>query len=194
MCLALMMLLQGLKPRQRVYFDDGRCLVSVRYPWQWHDIRSFITPENPAVQEVYSQIGPDAWALYDFVCLNVQYVADFGEWWKFPSETLRGYGDCEDCANLLTSLLKAGGIPAYTALGSYAGYGHAWCQQDGQILETTYTWARPVPDPENYCPYVLFNNEEVIELWPNALGELFSLRRDEATKLKLMAEVLDGAF
>ncbi|GAJ19642.1 unnamed protein product, partial [marine sediment metagenome] len=32
-------------------------------------------------------------------------------------------------------------------------YGHSWCQLDGQIIETTYTSAIPVPDPEDYCPY-----------------------------------------
>ncbi|MBA7699974.1 hypothetical protein ES703_108680 [subsurface metagenome] len=54
-------------------------------------------------------------------------------------------------------------------------------------METTFTSARPVPDPQDYCPYVLFSDQEVIELWPGALDEVFSLRRDEATKLNLIA-------
>ncbi|GAI96722.1 unnamed protein product, partial [marine sediment metagenome] len=143
----------------RAYHLDGQYLVSVRYPGHLNDIREFVQPHNPDVIAVYSQYGPDPWALFDFVCKNTEYVADFGEYWRFPSETLRGFGDCEDTSILLTSLIRAGGAPCYVALGSLGGYGHSWCQLDGQILETTYTAARLVPDPQSYCPYVLFDNE-----------------------------------
>ncbi|GAI87262.1 unnamed protein product [marine sediment metagenome] len=170
---------------------NGQYLVSVRYPGQWHDIRSFVQPDNPDVLAVYSQIGPDYWALYDFVCRNIDYRRDIGEFWMTPSETLRGAGDCEDCANLLTSLLIAAGVPAYTVLGNYQGYGHAWCEHRGQLMETTYTRAQPVPDPEHYIPYVLFDDRDVIELWPGALGEVFELGRDEASKLNLIAEAVE---
>lgn len=187
------MLLQGLKPRQRVYFDDGRCLVSVRYPGQWHDIRDFVQPDNPDVVAVYDQFGPDYWSLFDFVCQSISYRQDIGEFWRLPHETLRGFGDCDDTAILLTSLLN-NFTNAHVALGSWQGYGHAWCQLDSQVLETTYTRARHVPDPQNYCPYIYFNERETIELWPGALSDVFSLRRNEAIKLGLMAEVLDGAF
>ncbi|GAI72083.1 unnamed protein product, partial [marine sediment metagenome] len=60
------------------------------------------------------------------------------------------------------------------------------------ILETTYTQARPVPDPQDYCPYVLFDNTRVLELWPGALGEVFELGRDEELKLELMAKTLEA--
>ena len=177
---------------RRVY-QDGQYLVSVRYPGQLNDIREFVEPHNPEVIAIYSQIGPDYWSLYDFVCRNINYRRDWGEFFQFPSETLRGYGDCEDSSILLTSLIRAGGAPnCHVALGSLEGYGHAWCQLDGQILETTYTSARLVPDPQAYCPYVCFNNQEVVEFWPGALGEVFELSRDEATKLHLMAKVLEA--
>ena len=175
---------------QRVY-EDGQYLVSVRYPGQWHDLRQFVQPNNPDVLAVYSQIGLDPWALYDFVCSSINYRRDVGEFWQTPSETLRGYGDCEDTALLLCSLLQ-NAINAHVALGSYQDYGHAWCQLDGQILETTYTRARSVPDPEDYRPYVYFNDQEVVELWPGALGEIFELRRDEVAKLNLMSRVLEA--
>ena len=172
---------------RRVYAQDGQYLVPVRYG-QLHDIRDFVQPDNPDVVAVYSQYGPDPWSLYDFVCRNIDYRRDVGEFWQTPSETLQGYGDCEDSANLLTSLIRAGGAPnCYVALGSLGGYGHAWCQLDGQILETTYTSARPVPDPMAYEPMVIFNESEVIELWPGALDDIFSLRRHEARKLNLIA-------
>lgn len=175
---------------RRVY-QDGHYLVSVRYPGQLNDIREFVQPHNPDVVAVYSQFGPDYWALYDFVCRNINYRRDWGEFWQTPSETLRGYGDCEDTSILLTSLIRAGGAPnCHVALGSLEGYGHAWCELDGQILETTYTSARPVPDPQDYCPYLYFNQQAVIELWPGALDDIFRLRRDEATKLNLIAEAI----
>ncbi|MBA7648104.1 hypothetical protein ES703_55884 [subsurface metagenome] len=169
----------------RVYYQDGQYLVSVRHGG-WHDLREFVQPDNPDVLAVYS---PDPWSLYDFVCQNIDYRRDTGEFWQTPSETLaRQQGDCEDTSILLTSLLKARGLPAHIALGSYQGFGHAWVELNGQILETTYTQARSVPDPEDYCPYVLFSDQEVIELWPGALGEVFEIGKDEDTKLNLMAE------
>jgi len=188
MCLLLGTLLLS-RLRWRVLYEDGQCLVNVRGHWQ--DLRDFIQPSNPDVLAVYTQIGPDYWALYDFVCQNISYRLDAGEFWQVPSETLGGYGDCEDSSILLTSLLR-NFTQAHVAVGLYQGYGHAWCQLDGQLLETTYTRARLVPDPQDYCPYVIFNDQEVIEFWPGAMGEVFDLGRDEATKLNLIAQALEG--
>lgn len=171
--------------------QDGKYLVNVRFPGQWYDLRDFVQPDNPDVMNVLSQVGPDPWALYDFVCKHVSYKLDWREFFQFPSETLRGRGDCEDSSILLTSLIRAGGVPdCFVALGSLEGYGHAWCQLNGQILETTYSQAQPVPDPEDYYPYIIFHDQEVIEFWPGALEEVFNLERDEVTKLNLMAEVM----
>lgn len=195
MCLPLLGNMSRLRSRftaQRFSNQDGQYLVNVRYG-QWNDIREFVQPNNPDVVAIYSQYGPNLWSLYDLVCRNINYRSDVrnaGEFWQTPSETLAsGEGDCEDSSILLTSLLR-NFTDAKVAVGNYQGYGHAWCQIDGQILETTYTRARPVPDPEDYCPYALFSEREVIELWPGALGEVFGLGRDEATKLSLMARTL----
>ena len=180
---------------QRVYYQDGQYLVSVRYPGQLNDLRDFVQPSNTDVLAVYSQIGAEPWTLYDWVCRNIDYRRDIGEFWQTPSETLRGrgHGDCEDSSLLLCSLLQ-NAINAHVALGSFQGYGHAWCQLDGQILETTYTRAQPVRDPQDYIAFVLFNDRDIIELWPGALGEVFELGRDEELKLYLMAEALDEKF
>ncbi len=187
-------LVQAFTFSRRVYAQDGQYLVPVRYPGQWHDLREFVQPHNPDILAVFSQYGPDPWALYDFVCQSIDYRRDWGEFFQFPSETLKGYGDCEDSSILLTSLIRAGGVPdCHVALGSLGDWGHSWCQLDGQILETTFTSARVVPNPAQYCPYVLFDNEQVIELWPGALGEVFELGRDEATKLNLIAKASEKA-
>ncbi|GAJ01198.1 unnamed protein product, partial [marine sediment metagenome] len=34
---------------QRVYYQDGQYLVSVRYPGQWHSLQDFVQPNNPDV-------------------------------------------------------------------------------------------------------------------------------------------------
>jgi len=175
---------------QRVYSEDGQYLVNVRYG-QWHDLRDFIQPENPAVMLAYSEVGPDAWQLFDFVCREISYRHDSGEFWQLPDETLaRGHGDCEDTSILLTSLLRQF-TDASVILGNYGGYGHAWSQVNGQILETTYTRAQPVPNPQDYCPYVSFNDHQVVEFWPGALYDMFSLRRSEHSKFNLLAEALE---
>ena len=189
--IGIMTLLRSSPLGQRIYYQDGRYLVSVRFPGQWHDLREFIQPDNPEVIAVYSQIGPDPWSLFNWVCENISYRRDVGELWQFPPETLRGYGDCEDSAILLTSLIRAGGISnCCVALGILGGYGHAWCQLDGQILESTYTHARPVPNPGDYKVLVAFNEYDVFEAYPGALAEVFTLRRDEASKLNLIAEAV----
>lgn len=171
---------------RRVY-QDGQYLVSVRGPGQWNDIRDFVQPDKLGVVALYSDVGPDVWGCLDLVCRNISYRRDIGEFWQFPSETIwKGEGDCEDTSILLTSLLR-NFTNAHVALGGFQGYGHAWSQIDGQILETTFTSARAVPDPAIYEPMVLFNDAEVFELYPDALADVFRLRRDEATKLSLMA-------
>ena len=172
---------------QRVFYQDGQYLVSVRYPGQHHNLLDFIQPANPDVIAVYSRFGPDPWSLYDWVCRNIDYRRDIGEMWQFPSETLaRGQGDCEDSSILLCSLNGRG----YVILGTYQDYGHAWYELGGQLFETTYTQARHVPDLYNYYPYLYFNDHDVIELWPGALEEVFALPRKETTKLTLMARAL----
>ena len=171
----------------RVRYADGRYLVAVRYPGEWHEIREFVQPFSPSVVGAQA----DIWDCLDWVCRNISYREDVGEFWQLSSETLtKKEGDCEDSAILLTSMLR-GFTNAYVVLGSLQGWGHAWgTSEEGEILETTYTQAIVVPDPEDYCPYVLFNDQEVIELWPGALREVFELRRNEARKLNLIALAL----
>jgi len=174
----------------RVQYRDGLYYVAVRNPGEWHEIREFVEQYNPHVQQIYQEVGPDTQLLLNWVCQNIPYRRDIGEFWQLPSETIaRVQGDCEDTSILLASLLR-NFTNAYVVLGNYRGYGHAWCEFNGQILESTYTEARAVPDPEAYCPYLYFSDQEVTELWPGALAEVFELRRHEATKLSLMAAAL----
>jgi len=171
----------------RVLYVDGRYFVAVRHFGEWHELREFVQPFDPSTVGAHA----DTWSCLDWVCRNIRYKEDVGEFWQFPSETLATReDDCEEHAFLLVSMLR-GFTNAYVVLGDYQGYGHAWgTNEAGQILEATYTQAIVVPDPEDYCPYVLFNDQEVIELWPGALREVFELRRNEATKLNLMAAAL----
>lgn len=134
-----------------------------------------------------------AYALWDWVCRNVSYRSDDGEWWEFPDETIRDRAsDCDGSANLLTSLLRSAGFNAYTVVGSYRGFGHAWTELAGEILETTYNCAHAVLDPHNYRAYAMFNDQEIIELWPWSMSQLFQLAHSESNKLALMAETVNG--
>ncbi len=173
----------------RVRYVDGEYLVNVRYFNQWVPIREFIRPLDPLVQAVYQLVGPDYWALFDYVTRSIAYRRDFGEYWKYPAETLSGgtTGDCEDTSILLVSLLQNGPFNSYVVVGTYQGYGHAWVDLNGIILETTYTYARLTTDPENYKTYMYFNNVEVVEVSPGALQDIYSVPRAEAKKLRLMA-------
>lgn len=171
----------------RVRYADGRYLVAVRHLGEWREIREFVQPFSPSVVGAQA----DIWDCLDWVCRNISYREDVGEFWQLSSETLtKKEGDCEDSAILLASMLN-NFTNAYVVLGSLQGWGHAWvASEEGEILETTYTRATIVPDPENYCPYVYFSDQEVIEMWPGALREVFQLRRDEVRKLNLIASAL----
>ena len=177
---------------RRAYQLDGQYLVSVRYPGQWHDLRSFVQPNTPDVLATLSQIDPGIWACFDFVCRHVAYKSEVGEMWQFPSETLaRGQGDCEDSAFLFVSLAQNFAPDVWAILGDYQGFGHAWGAQRHLIYETTYTSARQVADPQNYRALVAFNHYEFREAYPGALREMFALRRNEESKLELMAKALE---
>lgn len=132
-----------------------------------------------------------AFNLWDWVCKNVSYRSDDGEFWYFPDEVIgQRKGDCDDSTLLLVSMLRRFYRPdrVYAVVGTYRGFGHAWVELDGEILETTYSYAHSVPDPQNYHAYTMFNDQEVIELWPGAMTKLFQLARNECQKLTLMAE------
>lgn len=136
-----------------------------------------------------------ALGLWDWVCKNVSYRADNGEFWYFPDEVIgQRHGDCDDSTLLLVSMLRHFYSPdrVYAVVGTYRGLGHAWVELDREILETTYTYAHAVPDPQNYHAYAKFNDVEVAELWPRAMTQLFQLARNACQKLTLMAEVQRG--
>jgi hypothetical protein len=136
-----------------------------------------------------------AFKLLDYVCKNVSYRSDDGEWWEFPAETLAArQSDCDGSAILLCSLLRNFYPPdrVYVVAGTYRRLGHAWVELDGEVLEPTYTYAHAVPDPWNYKKLVAFNDIEVKEMFPGAMSQLFQLAKNECQKLTLMAEAQRG--
>ncbi len=178
--------------RRRVYYQNGQYLVSVRYLGQWHELRDFITPMDAEVQKVLSETGYNLEHCLDFVCRNIRYQPDFGELWRFPCETLRARaGDCEDSTFVFVSLAQNFDPDVWAILGNYQGYGHSWAAKNGFIYETTYSSIRQVADPENYRALVAFNDCEVIETYPGALGKVFEVARDEELKLNLMRATLN---
>ena len=132
-----------------------------------------------------------AFRLLDYVCRNISYGSDNGEWWEWPAVTLsRTSGDCEDTTILLASMLRSTGYSpdkVYVCIGTYQGLKHAWVELDGEILETTYMTAGMVRDPYNYQWLAKFNDVLVIERYPGSISRLFQLARDEGLKLSLMS-------
>lgn len=176
----------------RVWYRDGLYYITVRNSGEWNEIRDFIQPQNPEVMKTILECGSgSAWECFDWVCRNIDYRSDQGEFFQYPHETvMRQLGDCEDSTILLTSMLR-NFTNAYAVLGEYLGYGHAWVEmEDGQIYETTLTQAMTVPDPEHYVAYVKFNDREVYEMWPGALKEVFGVSRNECAKLTLRDQML----
>jgi len=137
-------------------------------------------------------------AAWDYVCRHVNYppsafpdyhkleafLRSIGPWtkpllvytdyeiWHTPSETLwMGWGDCEDTAILLVSLLRKI-LPAdrvFVAIGLWNTMGHGWpvVYRNGQgyILESTFSEALSspweVPEGDPYKPWFAFNDQEV---------------------------------
>ena len=66
------------------------------------------------------------------------------------------------------------------------------CRRIDYRLDFGEFWAFPsevLARGEADCPYIYFNDADVIELWQGALAELFGIGRDEATKLSLMGRM-----
>ena len=40
----------------KVHYQNGECLVSVRRPNEWHELREFVQPSNPDIIRVVSRI------------------------------------------------------------------------------------------------------------------------------------------
>lgn len=93
--LAVRGLIKALTERRRVACQNGQYMLAVRDFGERHDVREFVQPHDAQVQALYQEIGPDAWQCYRWVCENISYAREMGEFWQYPYETLaRGSGDC----------------------------------------------------------------------------------------------------
>jgi hypothetical protein len=117
-----------------------------------NDPSDYIRPYETAVVELANKIGKEPFSdhlldnirsAYYWVSWNTKYMYDKDRWgvtdyWQLPSTTISlGTGDCEDHAILLTSLLRALGVPRENVRmawgwvdwlwGGHAGY-HAWVE------------------------------------------------------------------
>ncbi len=114
-------------------YANLRSKINVRFGASEKDRRSFLTPDDPAVSKLVSQItfgysedNNQRWqhyeALYRWVVNNIEYSSDTRvpvlplvssgeiiwkqEYWRTPAETIKDKtGDCEDMALLLMSML-----------------------------------------------------------------------------------------
>ncbi|KKK64944.1 hypothetical protein LCGC14_2979100 [marine sediment metagenome] len=136
-------------PELKQYED---LLANVRRDRQFHSIRNLVQPDDPNVKEVADVLiqAPDfIEAAQDFVAEFASYQEEVGDYWGFPFETLAfKYGDCDDLAILLCSILR-NGISAdkvFCAIGTWEKRGeetgHMWVtivNQNGRdrIVEAT---------------------------------------------------------
>ena len=109
---------------------------TINHRWGLQDLENFITPRDSTVDTLVLNItggwsNPDDWdeywydlqAMYNWVVNNIEYSYDglypnlpydptgsvdyWAEMWQFPNETLDlGWGDCEDIAILLCSMIR----------------------------------------------------------------------------------------
>lgn len=131
-------------------------VVEKRYPGERLDIREFVRPYTPMVQELVQQIGSDRpldywrwvithirypWGADDVMDIHQEgrYLRRDGsrflieqttqEFWEYPSEVLRDRAaDCEGSAALLVSCLR-NFLPAdrvFCTVGYWNGIGHVW--------------------------------------------------------------------
>lgn len=177
-------LARGLPERDAVYCLWDYVCRNIKYPagpaWlplDRHVLRAFPKADRP------------------FLGLQYSLERKCDEYFQYGSETLSwGIGDCEDTSILLTSLLRAYGIPpdrAFVAVGEAPdGYawlpipGHAWvAYNDGErelILETSLESAPP--NPWRHYPHYR-------ELWRfndiERIGDIQLVpKTDERAKLK----------
>ena len=115
-------------------------------PWE---VEHLITRSAPPPAWVVTHRKPFAeqvaeWLKNQFAGDQLSYQSDPSAFdvWYAPGTTLRRRaGDCEDFTLLAVSLLLAGGIPAWVAVGTVPGGGHAWVEgkdeQGGFLIEAT---------------------------------------------------------
>ncbi|MBU1200911.1 MAG: hypothetical protein KJ583_03210 [Nanoarchaeota archaeon] len=155
----------------------------------FYDVRHFIQANDPILKSVVDDKNLKSDSLDDiaYKCLlwvnkNIIYTPDpqlstKSEEWLFPTETLQtGKGDCEDGTNLMISLMRNAGVPAYRVKNSCGGVdegGHSWTiylrEKDDEwvILDWTYKFTdKQISERElakNRKDYVLtyfsFNDE-----------------------------------
>lgn len=137
------------RPPQRFFFNE------------------FITPLALSVFEITKEISGDSLEAVGPGChgalRGMEYVTDLEQFhiedfFEFPFEMLKNRkGDCEDFANLLTSLLAGCGLEAATVYGAVSleekTYAHAWTEVGQTFIEATDPEYRPkLGRPDFYHP------------------------------------------
>jgi hypothetical protein len=149
-------------------------LADVRYDNRYHSIRGLVQPDEPTVVEIARVLvqAPDfISAAQDFVDSFTTYQREIGDYWATPGETLAraegddglAYGDCDDKAILLCSILRNYIPPdkVFCAFGMWKGEGHMWVVAEGEgeedrIVEATASSDKSIKD--NYNLMAIFND------------------------------------
>lgn len=146
------------------FHQVGDVLGKVRRDGNYHSLKSFITPNEPLVQELASILysgGNFVKDTQDFIHSEIKYKKERGDFWKLPVQSLiDGYGDCEDTSLVITSLLRnfIGPEYIYCVVGEWRGDGHCWVIAEQRLIESTRS-SRVLVRERGYKPYVFFNDQ-----------------------------------
>ena len=118
----------------------------------------YVTPDDPLVKEIASRLKTPSDAFH-WVCTNLYYRREEKDYWRLPRETIEvGFGDCEDLANTLTSILRAMGYNARSVIYKikYGGreYYHVVTKLGNLILD---------PSLKKINPSWLYYAEPIVE-------------------------------
>jgi len=168
------------KSRSTLVLECPHCGLTMRLlgrdtKGNYHDATAFLIPSSFPTVAAGTHPLDAMISIWQAAVRRCQYVGDGNnddeptDFWQTPRQTLvKGTGDCEDSALLLTDWMLSNKIPARMALGTVDGSGHAWCivrmEETDYLLEST----NRNPDLENlpavnrndgYGPTALFDRE-----------------------------------
>lgn len=152
------------KPNNNQFREVSDILGKVRGDGRYYSLKDFITPTEPLVRDLASTLYQGGNFIKDtqnFIHSQIRYKSERGDFWKFPTETLEGHGDCEDSSILLCSILRNYIPPeeVYVVAGDWKGDGHCWviAGEPWNVIETTASSAKSIRE-DSYKPEAFFND------------------------------------
>ena len=135
-----------------------------------YDPRILIQPYDPLVNQLAFSLG-SPYKIFEFVRDYVKYKPDPNELWRTPAETLKlGYGDCDDQAILLCSMLLVVNEPSYVRVIAFRdGGGHAFV-----VWRENINWDPTIKKQKANQTVEYFNYDLILD-FNNSLLKIYNL-------------------